>query len=45
MAQRGCSQVVECGPGKVLAPLVRRIEGTLEGVPLNTAASIMDATL
>ncbi len=34
LAQLGCVEVVECGPGKVLTPLVRRIEGTLTGISL-----------
>jgi [acyl-carrier-protein] S-malonyltransferase len=34
MAQLGATQIVECGPGKVLAGLVRRIDGSLRGVAL-----------
>jgi [acyl-carrier-protein] S-malonyltransferase len=34
MAARGATHVFECGPGKVLAPLVRRIADGLQGVAL-----------
>ncbi len=40
MAQRGVTHVVECGPGKVLAGLVRRIDGSLQGLALADAASL-----
>ncbi len=40
LGQRGCTRVIECGPGKVLAPLVKRIEGTLEGVTLNSTEAL-----
>lgn len=36
---RGISIIVECGPGKVLAGLVRRIDEELTGVPLFDPAS------
>ncbi len=35
----GCTQIVECGPGKVLAGLVRRIDPALEGHALVDSAS------
>jgi len=34
MAARGVKQVFECGPGKVLAPLVRRTAEGLQGIAL-----------
>jgi len=40
MAREGVSHVYECGPGKVLAPLVRRIDPALAGVALCDAASL-----
>ena len=40
MAQRGVTHVVECGPGKVLAGLVRRIDGSLQGLALADSASL-----
>lgn len=35
MAEQGVGVVVECGPGKVLTGLTRRIERSLEGTALN----------
>jgi [acyl-carrier-protein] S-malonyltransferase len=43
MAQRGVTHVYECGPGKVLAGLTRRIEASLKGGPLADAASMAQA--
>lgn len=40
LASAGCTQVVECGPGKVLAPLVRRIQSDLTGVSLTDTAAL-----
>ena len=40
MAALGVTHVVECGPGKVLAGLVRRIEGGLQGHALADRASL-----
>ena len=39
---RGVTHVVECGPGKVLASLVKRIDAGLTGVPLFDPASLAD---
>ncbi len=44
MARAGVSHVVECGPGKVLAGLTRRIESSLESLALADAPSLQ-ATL
>jgi len=39
---RGVSTVVECGPGKVLAGLVKRIDPSLTGVALYDPATLSD---
>jgi len=40
MAGQGISQVVECGPGKVLAGLTKRINDQVTGVPVFDEASL-----
>ena len=40
MAARGVTHVFECGPGKVLAPLARRISDGLQGLALADRAGI-----
>jgi len=40
MAARGATHVFECGPGKVLAPLVKRISSGLQGVALADGTGI-----
>jgi [acyl-carrier-protein] S-malonyltransferase len=40
MAGQGVTQVVECGPGKVLAGLTKRINDQLTGVPVFDDASL-----
>jgi [acyl-carrier-protein] S-malonyltransferase len=40
MAAKGVTHVFECGPGKVLAPLARRISGELQGLALSDRAGI-----
>lgn len=40
---RGLTSVVECGPGKVLAGLVKRIDPELSGMALFDPASLADA--
>jgi [acyl-carrier-protein] S-malonyltransferase len=40
MAARGVTHVLECGPGKVLAPLAKRISGDLQGLALADRAGI-----
>lgn len=39
---QGISTVVECGPGKVLAGMVKRIDATLIGLPLFDPASLAE---
>jgi [acyl-carrier-protein] S-malonyltransferase len=43
MAGQGINQVVECGPGKVLAGLTKRINENLIGVPIFDEASLNEA--
>ena len=40
MASQGITQVVECGPGKVLAGLTKRINDQVTGVPVFDEASL-----
>jgi [acyl-carrier-protein] S-malonyltransferase len=44
MASLGVERVIECGPGKVLSGLVKRINGELATDAINDQAS-MDALL
>lgn len=39
-AAQGMTHVVECGPGKVLAGLTKRIEGSLQGYAITDPASL-----
>jgi len=43
IAAGGVTHIVECGPGKVLAPLVKRITDGVEGVPLTDRECIETA--
>mgnify|MGYP003575500799 CR=1 FL=1 len=43
LAARGVSQVAECGPGKVLSGLVKRIDKSVEARPLATPAEFAAA--
>jgi len=43
MAGMGITHVLECGPGKVLAGLVKRIDGSLQALPLADRASLEQA--
>ena len=40
VARRGATHVFECGPGKVLAGMTKRIEGSLQGAAIADAASL-----
>ena len=40
MADAGVTRIVECGPGKVLAPMSRRIDGRVEGMAIFDPASL-----
>jgi [acyl-carrier-protein] S-malonyltransferase len=40
---RGVTTIVECGPGKVLAGLVKRIDGTLASASIHDPASLAEA--
>lgn len=43
MATRGVTHIAECGPGKVLAPLVKRIQPEVQGIALSDAAALAAA--
>jgi len=43
MAEQGVTHVVECGPGKVLAGLVKRIDPRLQGIAAADRASLEQA--
>lgn len=43
LAARGASRVAECGPGKVLTGLVKRIDKKIDGRPLATPADFAGA--
>jgi len=43
MAREGVTHVVECGPGRVLAGLTKRIEPALESLALTDPASLAEA--
>ncbi len=40
IAREGVTHVAECGPGRVLAGMTKRIEGTLQGLAIADAASL-----
>ena len=40
IARGGVTHVFECGPGKVLAGMTKRIEGSLQGAAIADAASL-----
>ncbi|WP_153161510.1 ACP S-malonyltransferase [Zoogloea sp. 1C4] len=42
IARRGATHVFECGPGKVLAGMTKRIEGSLQGGAIADAASLAE---
>ncbi|MEO6986312.1 MAG: ACP S-malonyltransferase [Paralcaligenes sp.] len=44
MKAQGISHIVECGPGRVLSGLVKRIDGSLTGISISDPASL-EATL
>jgi len=43
MAAAGITHVAECGPGKVLAGMTKRIDGSLQGLAISDAASLAQA--
>ena len=45
LAARGVTRVAECGPGKVLIGLLKRIERSIDGRALGEPASLQQATI
>jgi len=43
MAQQGVTHVVECGPGKVLSGMVKRIDASMTAISLSDPASLQTA--
>jgi [acyl-carrier-protein] S-malonyltransferase len=43
MSERGITHVIECGPGKVLSGLTKRIDGNLTGASVFDPASLDEA--
>lgn len=43
LAGRGIGRVIECGPGKVLAGMVKRIDGSLQSATIYDPASLAEA--
>ena len=43
LASAGATRIAECGPGRVLAGLVKRIDKTIDGRSLGTPAELSDA--
>lgn len=43
MKERGVTHIVECGPGKVLTGLLRRIDRDITGLNISDPASLQDA--
>lgn len=43
MAAEGVTHVVECGPGRVLSGLTKRVVGSLESLSISDAASLAEA--
>ena len=43
MSQSGVTHVIECGPGKILAGLVKRIAPQLQGIALSDRAALEQA--
>lgn len=44
MKSMGVETIVECGPGKVLSGLVKRIDKSIKGVNINSQATMMSAS-
>ncbi|NEK64578.1 MAG: malonyl CoA-acyl carrier protein transacylase, partial [Xanthomonas perforans] len=43
LASRGITRIAECGPGKVLSGLIKRIDKSLDARPLATPADYAGA--
>ncbi len=42
-AQQGLTHIIECGPGKVLAGMAKRIDGELQSATIFDPASLAEA--
>lgn len=42
LSERGVTEIIECGPGRVLSGLIKRIDKTIEVRNINSISDILD---